>query len=142
MTDQDAQDLKEGVYEIYDEFHSHGVGFLQYDETSNTDDLDIYGDSGDKDFLDPVYLVAKATYQTKGEILSNDGPYQDIDLTVMVPTISLENVGIDTLTTQQMLKSRIQYKGETYRITKFIPSSIVLDIVTKYEMWCANVRRT
>jgi len=134
FSEADKMELKESTLEVYEELFSTQIQFLTYDKNGNTADSEYYRERKYKLFLDPIPLSGRVRMTTDDELLTPLGVTQDWDATFTVPVRSLENGGILSLSMELILKSRIQYGGDVFKIVDFQPQSNVADIWLKYRI--------
>lgn len=132
LSNEDINDIKQGMYEVYEELFSHTIEFLQYDKVRNTTDGEVYEERKYKYFLAPVLLVGRAKVTTSNEELTPSGVSRDSDATFTLPLVSLEKASILELEEELILNSYMKYKGITYKIVDFQPESNIADNYLKY----------
>lgn len=131
MSDADLKELKEGMYEVYDELFSTSIEFLPFDPNNSPDD-DIYDESRFKSFLDPIILVGRVTVKSEDKEVRETGMGRDSSIKVSFPVKTLEDNGVLNFGEEIILKSRLRYKGVEYTIKNFQPKSNIGDTFLRY----------
>jgi len=135
LTDQDKLDIKEGVYELYEELGSHTINFLTFDEVNNTlGSNDVYSEKKFKQYLDPITLIGKARIRNSEEMLKDTGGFIEYDTSFAFSLKELEDKSVLQLGENLILKSRLEYDSITYDIIRFTPMITLADTNFKYEM--------
>jgi hypothetical protein len=137
LSDEDKLDLKQAVYEVYDELFSHSIDFIPFDVENN--DTDLYEERKYKNYLDPIPLIGGVKIESGEETLQPTGVKVQYDAKFEIPVLELETKEVLDLGEEVISKSRMKYQGITYSIVNFEPTNMVADIFLMYKITAKRV---
>lgn len=141
MAQRLSEEFLEGIYEVYSTLMTNQIFLKLLDE--NTTKTNIYEETKDKKYLEPIQLVGKFTSSLEQGEQEVEGIQEYV--TVTIPTKSLLDNGID-ITPQNyttLKKGVIEYKGVSYEIESVRPNVNIDDVFQFYVFSCKKpkVRR-
>lgn len=138
LSEEDITDFKQGVFEVYDEFFSHNVEFLLFDEEKNT--TDVYEEKKYKYYKEPINLVGRVLLEVGEEEVLPTGVSIKYDAIFEIPMLALAKdipyLGRSILALGESLieKSCIRYEDIMYSIVSFKPMNMVGDVFLIYRI--------
>lgn len=111
-------------------------------DTGNTE-TNVYGETTNKQYGEPVELVAKVIYNhPKGE-----DPEEEVirKATIKIPTKQFITNGIPFLSEEdweKFRKAKFSYEGTTYLVDAVKPMTLVADIWQFFEFYCTEDKKS
>lgn len=131
------QDFQEGVLEVYGEFFTHTMPFYFLDLDAS--DVNSYGETTNKVYKEPVYLVARIKIDPKDgdKAVNRDSNTAKI----RVPTKSMWENGLSTESKDlaKMIQGKFVWNGINYQVKRVQPLSMIGDHFLFHEFYCEEI---
>lgn len=131
------EELKEGIYEVFDNFFDL-IQFYPFDPQSSFQD-DVYGECIQKSYKDPVSLLAKPSETTPTESNIEDS-VPIISTSFTIPLKAFELAGIE-VNIPELKKGKIIFNGIVYTIKSIVQSVNIQGTYLNYTFNCEEDRR-
>ena len=136
MADLDIQNaFLDGIEEIFSIMFTDRLMIMLLDEESTIPN--IYGETTDKVYLDPIPLIGRITTTFKQGDIPVEGV--NIDAVITIPTKQLITNQIPHMTDEDLeilKRGKFSYDGFEYLVDKVVPKTLVADKWQMYEFWC------
>ena len=129
-----SEEFLDGIYEAYSLLMTDQI-FLKLLDKDNTP-TNIYRETKNKNYLEPVQLVGKVTLTTSQGEEDVEGVQDTVKFAI--PTKSLLNKGVDISPQNydNLIKGVISYKGVDYTILRLEPTVNIDDVFQFYTFYC------
>lgn len=140
MADTSIQrDFIDGVQEVFttlfNEGISDGVEFYPF----HNEESDIYGEVPYKEYLPPVYLVAKVELFPKEGNTDVEAQKEDATFTITYKSLAeVRGIDVSNKNLAELRKGYIKYKDTFYEINDIKPRAYVEDVFLLYEFHCVE----
>ena len=131
------EELKEGIYEVFDNFFDL-IQFYPFDPQNSFQD-DVYGECVKKTYKDPVSLLAKPSETKPIESnIEDSNPLNGIEFTIPLKSFELAGVEVNI---PELKKGRIIFNGTVYTIKSIVQTVNIQGVYLNYVFDCEEDRR-
>lgn len=124
------REFHSSINELYEELYTTNVMFQLLDE-ENTEVDDIYKESQNKKYKDPIILLAKIKLKPKLEEISLIGQQKLVDGTVTCPYLEMVKHELDKHSITTLCKGKITFANTEYDIINVVPHTTFNNEISK-----------